>query len=427
MKNKKERSSQSPKQIVAILGLGTAVSLLGESTLYTVLPEPQIASQLGLTMTMVGVLLAANRATRLITNGPAGLLYGKFPHRPLLIASLFIGALSSVLYTVGFGFWPILFGRISWGIAWSLLWIGSRTVISKLASGQNRGYLNGLYQMYFLIGVGLASLFGGILTDVLGFRLMQRLSALVLVTAAVCWFFLLPETSRRNRASQSKNAEAKTEDSNLEFKKEENRKISWVRFLPAFIAILIARFIERGVLAATGVLWVSNLLKSDLSLFGVVLPVITLTGTYNALRILPGLAASPLIGWLSDRLGKRWAVMSIAFFINAAGMLLMKNPLQVFALLGALFTSVIGGSVDSLIPAVIGDQTDPAATGRVLGLTYIFADLGSTLGPLVSLAMLDASIVTLDNLYLAGAGLLLLTGGLSLIAARGERKLTTPC
>ena len=417
----KNKSKQSPRKIVAILGLGTAASLLGESTLYTVLPEPQIATQLGLTMTMVGVLLAANRATRLITNGPVGFLYGKFRHRPLLIASLFIGALSSVLYTLGFGFWPILFGRISWGIAWSLLWIGSRTVISELSSGQNRGYLNGLYQMYFLIGVGLASLFGGILTDLLGFHLMQRLSALVLVTAAISWFFLLPETSHQNHVNESDKDNTAVEEPVSVSKNRKDRKISWGRFLPAFIAILIARFIERGVLAATGVLWISDLLKSDLSLFGMVIPVITLTGAYNALRILPGLAASPFIGWLSDRLGKRWAVMAIAFCINAAGMLLMKNPLYLFALLGALFTSVIGGSVDSLIPAVIGDQTNPETTGRVLGLTYIFADLGSTLGPLVSLAMLDASILTLDNLYQASAVLLFLAAGLSLFAARGEK------
>ena len=421
MKKRKLQTGISPRGIVTTLGLGTAVSLLGESTLYTVLPEPTIAARLGLTMTMVGVLLAANRATRLFTNGPAGLLYGKLPHRPLLVTSLFLGALSSLLYTTGTGFWPIFIGRVCWGIAWSLLWIGSRTVINEVAGDDNRGFLNGLYQMFFLIGIGLSSFFGGILTDLLGFQRMQRLSALVLIAAAVTWYFRLPETSRRKGAGESKNAKAKAEESTPESKKEKSGKISLARFLPAFIAILIARFIERGVLAATGVLWISNLFELDISVFGMVLPIVTLTGTYNALRILPGLAGSPLIGWLSDRLGKRWAVMAIAFGVNAVGMVLMKNPLRLFALIGALFTSMIGGSVDSLIPAVIGDHTSPSTAGRVLGTTYIFADLGSTLGPLVSLAMLDASIVTLDNLYLASAGLLLLAAGLSLFAARGER------
>ena len=415
MHTKKNQTGISPKGIVITLGLGTAVSLLGESTLYTVLPEASIAVPLGLTMTMVGILLSTNRATRLITNGPAGLLYGRLPHRPLLVSSLFLGALASILYTIGFGFWPIFLGRVCWGIAWSLLWIGSRTVISKVADSDNRGYLNGLYQMFFLIGVGTASLFGGILTDLLGFHRMQRLSALVLAAAGLIWFFRLPETSNGERQKKQKE-KAESSDS-----PREKKRIDWKRFLPAFGAILIARFIERGMLAATGVLWISNQFGSDLNILGFVLPVITLTGMYNAIRIVPGLATSPLIGWLSDRLGKRWSVMAIAFAVNAIGMLLMKNAMQFFALLGALFTSMIGGSVDSLVPASIGDQTKAADTGKVLGATYIMADLGSTLGPLVSLALLDAGIMDLNSLYLMGAGLLLLAAGMAWIASRGEK------
>lgn len=66
------KTTMPPRKIITLLGLGTAVSLLGESTLYTVLPNRDIAAQIGITITMVGILLGTNRAVRLITNGRWG-------------------------------------------------------------------------------------------------------------------------------------------------------------------------------------------------------------------------------------------------------------------------------------------------------------------------------------------------------------------
>jgi hypothetical protein len=47
------KAIQTPRKIITLLGLGTAVSLLGESTLYTVLPNRDVAAQIGITITMV--------------------------------------------------------------------------------------------------------------------------------------------------------------------------------------------------------------------------------------------------------------------------------------------------------------------------------------------------------------------------------------
>ena len=38
--------SASPRKVLTLLGIGTAISLLGDATLYTVLPDPNIASQI---------------------------------------------------------------------------------------------------------------------------------------------------------------------------------------------------------------------------------------------------------------------------------------------------------------------------------------------------------------------------------------------
>ncbi|MHB8819796.1 MAG: hypothetical protein ACYC7M_12140, partial [Bellilinea sp.] len=62
---------------MAPIGIGLAFSLLGDTTLYTVLPDPDIAAQAGLTLAVVGVILGMNRLIRLLTNGAFGLLFDR--------------------------------------------------------------------------------------------------------------------------------------------------------------------------------------------------------------------------------------------------------------------------------------------------------------------------------------------------------------
>lgn len=69
-----ERPGSDPGRVLALLGLGTAISLLGDSTLYIVLPRPQIAAEAGITLAAVGLLLGTNRLVRLAFNGLTGSL-----------------------------------------------------------------------------------------------------------------------------------------------------------------------------------------------------------------------------------------------------------------------------------------------------------------------------------------------------------------
>ncbi len=390
------KAFQTPRKTITLLGLGTAVSLIGDSTLYTVLPNPNVAAQIGITITMVGILLSTNRAVRLVTNGPVGLLYERLPRRPLLILSLLLGALSSVLYTLGAGFWPLFIGRVFWGFAWSLLWIGCKTVVHEISTSQDRGQLNGRYNMYYLLGIGLASLVGAILSDIVGFYNSQRISAVMIMLAALSWFFFLPET----RDDKPVTRKEKAVPMNIE-------PLPWKIIIPAAFIIFTARFIDRGLLAATIPLWINKIFNHGLNIFRFVIPIATITGLYNALKILPGIGSTMALGALSDRLGKRWIVVTGALLSGAVGVWLMSTPLIALAWAGALIVPVIGAGVETLIPAIIGDHTSRAFNGRALGIIYIFADLGSTLGPMVGLGLLDSSLMTLESLYRACALLIL--------------------
>ena len=89
--------------IVTILGVGVVLSLLGDNTLYTVLPNPEIAAQTGLSLTMVGVVLGINRLVRVVFNPLAGSLYDRMPRRGLMVASIGIAVLSTSFYDLARG------------------------------------------------------------------------------------------------------------------------------------------------------------------------------------------------------------------------------------------------------------------------------------------------------------------------------------
>ncbi|GAI92424.1 unnamed protein product, partial [marine sediment metagenome] len=104
-------TNRTPNRVLVPLGVGLALSLLGDQTLYTVLPNPEIGAQAGVTLGMVGVLLGINRLTRVVFNIPAGMLYSKRPRRGLMIAAMCIAVLSTMFYAFARGVELLLIGR----------------------------------------------------------------------------------------------------------------------------------------------------------------------------------------------------------------------------------------------------------------------------------------------------------------------------
>jgi MFS family permease len=384
------KTKKSARFILNLLGIGTAISLLGDATLYTVLPHPDISAELGITLPMVGLLLGANRAIRLVLNGPVGILYDRMPRRNLLIAALSLGAGSSIFYAVGSGFWPLLMGRISWGLAWSLLWVGGNSVVLDLSTEENRGQHSGIYQMWFFIGVASASFFGAMLTDMFGFRSGQWISVAVIAATALGWFFLLPETRKNEPISK---------EINQETDKSGAQRLPWKVMAATSLSIFIARFVLWGALAATAILWLADIFGEGAHMAGLFIPIASLTGLYTALSNLISVGSTRLVGSISDRLGRRWPVIGLAMVIGGLGLWLMSGSSTGLALMGAFLVPFAGSSTETLIPAIIGDRVPKNLRSRALGLINSAGDLGATIGPFAALGVLNSGWYPLSGIY----------------------------
>jgi len=379
-------TSIHPRRVLFPLGLGTALSLMGDGTLYTVLPTH--AAEAGIALSSVGIILSVNRAVRLFLNGPAGLAYDRWPRRRLFVPALFVGALSTAVYAATRGFWPMLVGRLLWGLAWSGIWVGGATVILDVATAQDRGRWMGLYQTWFFLGAALSAFAGGLLTDELGYSATMWLGAAVTALGGLIAFTLLPETRSIRPGLECLSVE--------EIRPRLRANLGlWV----AASLQGINRFVGAGVLAATMGLLVQDRLQSASLTLGVA----TLTGALNAGKILLSMVAAPLAGTASDWLGSRWRVAGWGLAIGIISMALIAWGAPTAILTGVALGAVTVGSVQALVTALTGDLVGQAQRGRAIGLLHTVGDLGSAMGPPVAYALIPW--IELQGVYLLCAGL----------------------
>lgn len=387
-------------RIMAPIGIGLALSLIGDTTLYTVLPNPEIAAQAGLSLAVVGVILGLNRLIRLLTNGVFGVLYDRQPRRRMMLAGMLVGGASTLMYALSQGPTLILIGRVIWGASWSAMWIGANTIALDISDDTNRGRVTGRLQMWFYFAVAGSALVSGIFADWLGYRGGLFLAAGLSAAGFLLWFFFLPETRSVRVTPIAATLETAP-----------RMPFPWLYLLATSLPLFAMGFAFFGVINATNILWLAQFADGGVRIGGMLLPLATLSGAWMAVRVLLSTLGAPVTGALSDALHRRWGIMAIALLLALVGMALMSLPQPSLALTGAVAISMMAGGISALSSAIIGDRVGGQWYGRSLGLLYTLRDLGATIGPPVALGL--TPLIGLKLVFQLTAGLI----GVSALAA----------
>lgn len=372
---------------MAPVGIGLALSLIGDTTLYTVLPDPDIAAEAGLTLAVVGIVLGLNRFIRLLTNGLFGLLYDRRPRRKIMLVAMFIAALTTLSYAVSRGPVLILIGRVVWGAAWSAMWIGANTMSLDISENDNRGRVTGRLQMWFYFGVAFSALVSGIFTDWLGYRGGLYLSSALTGVGFLIWMFTLTETRLSPKSLPVPDA----------LTVPTNQPFPWLFLAATSVPLFTVGFSFFGILNSTNILWLGKFVDEGIYLGKFMLPLATLSGILLAGRVLISTFGAPVTGALSDYLRNRWLIMTVALALALLGIFMMSQSQPVTALLGAVLISFMTGGVSSLSSALIGDKMPEIWHGRSLGLLYTLRDLGATIGP--SVALILTPMIGIEKTY----------------------------
>ena len=403
------------QQVRLLLPLGTAMalSLTGDLTMYAVLAN-QI-DVMGIGLGVVGLLLGVNRMIRIPGNLVAGAFYDRSRRRRLFLVGLSVGIVSTMSYSLVRGFWPLFFGRMLWGIAWSLINVGGYTMILDRSTAVDRGRMTGLYQMAFMLGLTISPILGGALTDTLGFRQAVRICALVSSLGLVVALVALPETRAQDEIGNGSGWRRLNGQQLLHW----TRRLQKIdpQVLVASYIYFATLFVSSGVLMSTLGLYLERRWGTDIAVGTTVIGVASLAGVILGMRALLGIVAGPVAGTLSDRLGDRWPVARGGMLLGAGGFLILGFLGSVGAVpIGVAAISIGAGALAATLTAVAGDIAKEKRRGVTMGGLATAGDVGAALGPPLAYAL----AVSLDLRWVYLSCAVVLASGLVVAAGQGR-------
>ena len=381
-------SVRPPSKPVVFVGIATALSLLGDQVLYSVLPV--YFDELGLAPIEVGLILSVNRWIRLITNHFAYRMAERFRSDLLFAVALLLGSLTTAMYVFTPLFTVLLVARLLWGLAWSFIrHVGVLDVMQGVpaeVSGRTMGVYNGISRLGSVTG-----LFGGaLLVDLVGF-------STAILTIACISVVAIPVGMK-----------AKLSDRPLP---REQLGASWgtpgVRMY-AVIGFALGA-VGPGLVTAT----LGAVLLDRLGATAFAVSAATLTGAVLAARYVLDSLAAPWLGGLSDRYGVRTIVI---VFTSLGGVAL---------LFAASVHNVYAVSILIIVFFATGTALQAGVTGAVSQLGsgpfrhYITTmDFGAAAGPLLGWWLLDT--LGFDAAAIALGGGIYLVLALSVMSMRSR-------
>lgn len=403
----------SAAQALWPLGLATALSLMGDATLYAVLPTHPVDA--GIALGSVGLILSINRVIRLLSNGPAGWLFDRLPdRRTLFVGSLWLGVLSTAMYASSAGL-PLLFlARLLWGLAWSGIWIGGNAIVLEMAPEDQRGRWVGIYQVWFFFGAALGSFLGGAFTDAVGYHHALGLGALISAGGTLAAMAALGNPRPGARGNPGAGGVPKKQEPAASIRRIRVSLPRWRAISPAMGAASAAhaanRLVVSGVVSATLGLVVEENLGAGLQWGAWQLGVASITGGFLAARTLVSLVGAPLAGIWSDSEGNRWRLLVWSLVASALGIGLLAAPGIVPVVAGTFVGAAASGSIQALATTLAGDLASDRRHAANLGILYTAGDLGSAIGPVAAYALLP--LTGLPAVFVGCAILLLLVAAI---------------
>ena len=381
-------------RIFLTLCLLILVNQLGFGIITPVLPL--YADSFGLGPSLIGVVIGVYGLARFLANVPAGRLAEARGRRTVLIGGTLLNALASALIATAQNLPQLLVYRVLGGAGAAAVLTAGQIMVGDLATPANRARLTSAYQGFFLTGLGLGPLPGGLLAGWAGLRAPFIALALCSALAGVVAMLLITETKPAARASLSAAERLPRTDGDLSM---------WtVAASPAFVLVAAVTFVQ--FFARTGALF------NVVPLLGRERIGISPTQIGMALTLVNVLNIATLYhaGALSDRFGRKPVIWPSTVISGLSMVAFALSDSYLAYLGGALLWGLASGIAGPSPGAYITDLAPAALRGRIFGLYRTCGDAGYIAGPLllgwlVSLAGFSAPLLLTAGMFVVAGGL----------------------
>ena len=365
-----------------------SLSLFGDALLYVILPVH--ADAFGVSMLMVGFLLAVNRIIRTFAYG----LIADLAELIGLKKMCLIAALSATLSTAGYGFLEgevlLTISRMLWGLSFAALLLV--TLSYAAANPLKTGTRIGLSRSVEQVGPLLAMTVGAWLASIAGPR--DVFLYLSLATAiSICLAFGLNDSGQKRRVK---------------------RPMARDKIFPRPDSLDLLIFwmgagIDGVFTVSISLMWAQYLSTETAILIG---------GSILAGRRLSEMLIAPFAGMIADRFGVRLPLF-LAIMLTIAGFGLIGVGLLT---LGSIVLIISRGALGTLFPAAVA-RIYPEDKIKALARNQTWRDVGAAAGPLAAGACLAFIGPEVMHIFVALAFILAFT---VFVRSSGWRLITQP-
>jgi MFS family permease len=351
---------------------------------------PSMGVSLGLSFSQMGLISTANFVGYLIAVLLCGKLSARFGARRLIAFALLLVGLSMLCIGASAKLFVIIVFYTLTGMGSGMANVSMMALVSAWFTSRSRGKAAG----FIVIGSGFAIVIAGRLVPWLnrtggqGWRMSWLvLGSIVIAVSAICYLVLRdrPRDLGLEPVGGSQTAKAGHGKDFFETEKVRPSLIyhcAAIYFLFGFTYVIYATFVvtvmvqERGFSEAVA-------------------------GNFWSWVGLLSLFSGPVFGVMSDKLGRKAALITVFIIQSLAYLLIAVNLPGLFLYLSIGFYGIVAWSIPSIMAALIADYVGPHRTVSVFGfITFIFG-IGQIAGPSLAGVLAEMTGSFSGSFYLA--------------------------
>ena len=372
------------------LAPGTLLAGIAGGIAFPILPITGV--RLGLSLPFIGVILAANRAMRVVFSPLVGVVADRFGGRRTMLVGLSLQIAVMGLYVLGIltrkaGLFFLL-GRMLHGPGSACVFVAAQALALHAGGTEHAGKAAGTVRAAIVLGIPLGLPIGGLLAASVGDAAAFAIAGGAIVVALGAAFITVPDlrapTSRRPPIRQI-------------LRELRDRRLFSVGVLNG-----VLNFAASGVVLTTMALLVE---ERHLSVLGT--SERATAGVLMGLMTIADAVLTPFAGRLGDRRRAHGWVAVLGLALLIPGLLLVGlSPGVVGVAAGLVVLGIGSAGLGPSLLVLMGEIVPRERRGTAAGVLQFSGAVGGMLGPLVGTVLLGASSAIP---YLATAALVALT------------------
>ncbi|GED61327.1 MFS transporter [Brevibacillus formosus] len=337
-----------------------------------------------------GIIFGANFLTAGLVSPIWGNLADKHGRKIMILRSGFFMSITMAMTGFAGSLWQLLALRLLNGLVGGIIPASTALVASSVPK-ERIGWATGLLQSFITAGTIMGPLFGGVLAEKIGFRMIFVITGCVLLLATLVITFTVKENFV---PPEKKERSSLREDFQMIFSSKE---------LPAlFFVTVMIQFALFSIIPVLPI-YISQLLGSEGA------KVALWAGIVQACMGVANVFASPQLGRLGDRFGSQKVLF---FSLLAAAIIFIPQGLVHTVWQLVVLRFLLGLSLGGLLPSVnalLRRATPVHMVSRVYGYNNSFVSIGSMLGPMIGGFL--AGYVSISGVFYMTSAFLFINAG----------------